>query len=227
MTTPDADRARTAQAFYSRWARGYDWLARHAPGVGRLRSDAVAELDPNPGDTVVDVGCGTGANLPYLRDRVGSAGRVVGVDFAPGPVAVARERVDREGWSNVTVLRGDATHLPVRHADAVLATFLMGMLPDPAATVRTWLTERGADRVALLDLARSTHRLGRLANPLFRVVAAATAPPGTRDHHDEAPIRVLDRRVARAHRTLLEDGVATTHGTRMGGFAYLSAGGRS
>lgn len=224
MTTPDPDRAAAARTFYSRWAPGYDHLARHAPGVRRLRADLADALDLGAGDTVVDVGCGTGATLPYLRERVGPEGRVVGVDFAPGAVTRARDRIDRAGWSNVAVCRGDATRLPLRSADAVVATFLMGMLPDPPATVRDWLDGLGPDRIALLDLARSYRLPGRPCNPLFRLVVRASAPPGTADHHGTSPAHVLDRRVAAAHRAVLETCAATSHETRAGGFAYLSAG---
>jgi len=224
MTVPDPDRASAAQTFYSRWAPGYDRLATRAPGVHRLRTALVDALDLVPGDVVVDVGCGTGATLPYLRDRVGSEGTVVGVDFAPGALARARARIEREGWTNVTVCRGDATRLPLRSADAVAASFLMGMLPDPAATVEGWLDGLDPDRVALLDLARS-HRLpGSALNPLFRLVVRASAPPGTTAHHGESPARVLDRRVAAAHRTVLRRCAEPAHETRAGGFAYLSAG---
>ncbi|MFD1635170.1 class I SAM-dependent methyltransferase [Haloplanus ruber] len=226
MRPPDPDRAAAAQTFYSRWAGVYDRLARRAPGIRRLRRAAVAALDPAPGDTVVDVGCGTGANLPYLRERVGPEGTVVGVDFAPGAVGRARTLVARAGWTNVSVCRAGATRLPLADADAVLATFLVGMLPDPAAAVEEWLVGLAPSRIALLDLARSHRPPGRPLNPLFGVVVAATAPPGTRDHHDDSPARVLDRRVAAAHRTLLDRCSSTDHETRAGGFAYLSAGGR-
>jgi len=224
MSAPDPDRATAASAFYSRWAPGYDYLATHAPGVRRLRADLVDSLDLSPGDTVVDVGCGTGATLPALRERVGPEGRVVGVDFASGAVARARARIERAGWRNVAVCRGDATRPPLCHADAVVASFLIGMLPDPAATVREWIDGLGPDRIALLDLARSHRSPGRPLNPLFRLAVRASAPPGTRAHHGESPARVLDRRVAAAHRTLLETCTATSHETRAGGFAYLSAG---
>lgn len=226
MTTPDADRASAAQAFYSRWAPGYDRLATHAPGVRRLRTAFVDALDLAPGDTAVDIGCGTGATLPYLRERVGSEGTVVGVDFAPGAVARAHDRIERAGWTNVIVCRGDATRLPLRSADAVAASFLVGMLPDPAATVGGWLADLEPNHIALLDLARS-HRLpGRPLNPFFRLAVRASAPPGTKTYHGESPASVLDRRVAAAHRAVLERCTETTHDTRVGGFAYLSAGRR-
>jgi SAM-dependent methyltransferase len=224
MTTPDPDRVAAAQDFYSRWATVYDQLARRAPGIRRLRADTAAALDPDRGDIVVDVGCGTGANFPALRERVGAEGAVIGVDFAPGAVARARRRIRAEGWANVAACRGGATALPIRSADAVVATFLVGMLPAPAAAVRGWLAELDPDRIALLDLARSTRLPGRLCNPLFRVAVVAGAPPGTRDHHGGSPTPVLDRRVAAAHRTLLERCSGTVHETRASGFAYMSAG---
>ena len=67
----------TAQAFYGRWARLYDLIATF-PGVGSWRARAVDSLGLSAGDRVVEMGCGTGANFPYLRERVGPEGQVVG-----------------------------------------------------------------------------------------------------------------------------------------------------
>jgi len=67
------------RGFYGRWARLYDLLAT-LPGVGSWRRQTVAALALDPDDTVVEMGCGTGANVPYLRQRV-SHGRIVGVDL--------------------------------------------------------------------------------------------------------------------------------------------------
>ena len=105
------DPATAAQSFYTRYARIYDLVARHTPGVERLRDRVVDALDPRPGETVVEMGCGTGANLPHLRERIGPGGRVVGLDFAPGALAVARDRTAR--WENVVVARADARRPPV------------------------------------------------------------------------------------------------------------------
>ncbi len=66
-----------------------------------IRRMAVQHLQLRPGDCVLDLGCGTGMSLPMLRDAVGAAGRVVGVDLSPDMLAVARERVRRERWANV------------------------------------------------------------------------------------------------------------------------------
>lgn len=223
--SPTADAAALAQGFYGRWARLYDLLARRTPRIGDLRADAAAALDPAPGETVVDFGCGTGANFRHLRERVGAEGTVVGVDFTPEMLAHARARAAAEGWENVHVVRGDATRPPVARADAVYASFLSGMLPDPAEAVRSWVDELAPRRIALLDLARSARLPGRPLNPLFRLLVVASAPRGLGTLATRAsPTRDLDRRVAAAHRALLDSCAAPTHETRAGGFAYLSAG---
>jgi ubiquinone/menaquinone biosynthesis C-methylase UbiE len=215
------------QSFYSRWARLYDALATRTPGIGSLRARAADRLDLGPGDTVVEMGCGTGANFRHLRERVGPTGTVVGVDFTPGMVATARRRVAREGWENVHVVRADATRPPLRpgDADALLASFVVGMVRDPSAVVDDWLDLVGpGGRVALLDLARSTRRVGRPLNAAFRAFVLASSPPGSRFRPDDSPAAVLDRRVAAAHRRLFARCDDAVHSTHALGFARLSSG---
>jgi ubiquinone/menaquinone biosynthesis C-methylase UbiE len=219
---PDGGVAAT-QAFYSRWARLYDAIARRTPGVGGLRERAATRLDPPSGGVVVDMGCGTGANLPYVRDRVGPTGRVLGVDFTPGVLAVARDRL--ADIPNVGVVRGDATRPPVVDADAVFASFVSGMLSDPAAAVDTWADIVGpGGRLGLLDLARSTHSLGRPLNRAFRVVVRGTSPPGSRAQLTRSPAETLDRRVVAAHTALAERCHDVEHETAALGYARLTVG---
>ena len=52
-------------------------------------------LDLKPGDHVLEIGCGTGRNLPYLRDAVGPQGRVYGVDISAGMLERAQTLRDR------------------------------------------------------------------------------------------------------------------------------------
>jgi ubiquinone/menaquinone biosynthesis C-methylase UbiE len=169
------------------------------------------------------MGCGTGANLPYVRDRVGPTGRVLGVDFTPGVLAVARDRL--ADIPNVGVVRGDATRPPVVDADAVFASFVSGMLSDPAAAVDTWADIVGpGGRLGLLDLARSTHSLGRPLNKAFRVVVRGTSPPGTRLQLTRSPAETLDRRVVAAHTALAERCHDVEHETAALGYARLTVG---
>lgn len=240
-----------AQAFYDRWAGVYDALATRAPGVAGLRRAAADALAPGRGDVVVEMGCGTGANFPYFRERVGPEGVVVGVDFSPGVLALARERVARKGWSNVHVVRGDATRppfappvpaassdgtddagrtpageadagrTPAGEVDAVVATFLTGMLDDPGAAVDRWADLVG-DGGRLCLL-----NLGRSTHPFGRWLNAPFVRfvrAGAPDGGGRDPAARLDRRIAAAHGRLRERCADATYERRLLGFARLSAG---
>src|SRR3972149_632357 len=93
---------------YRRNARFYDLLVRPLPLFERLRRKAVARLRPRPGETVVDLGCGTGLSFELLEHGVGPQGRIIGVEITPEMLAKAREKVARHGWSNVTLIEASA-----------------------------------------------------------------------------------------------------------------------
>lgn len=76
--------------------------------LGRARRDAVEALGLVPGDTVVEIGCGTGANFPLLQKAVGPAGRIVGVDLTDQMLEQARRRIRAHGWRNVDLVLSDA-----------------------------------------------------------------------------------------------------------------------
>lgn len=205
---------------YTTFAALYDRVAR-APGVGRFREWTVRALAPPAGGTVVEFGCGTGANASVVRDRIGSEGRYVGVDLAPGVLRVARRRED---GSRVTFLRGDAARPPIRagSVDAALATFVVGMVAEPAAAVRRWaeVVESGG-RLALCNFRRTTTPVARPALPAFRLFVRLGAPGSA-----GSPVERLDRRVTTAHETLREVCVpdSITCETALGGFLVLTAG---
>lgn len=222
----DAPASMDAPEFYTRVARLYDALARRAPFVGALRRALADALAPEAGATVVEFGCGTGANRPYLAEQIGPDGTYVGVDFAPGVLRVARAR-GRERGDPDQFVRGDATAPPVcgDRVDACCGAFVSGMLSDPAAAVRTWADLVGSGgRLALLDLARTTRPGWRALNPAFRLFVRAGSPPGTAGALERSPAVVQDERVAAAHRALRAVCTEVDSRTAAGGFARVSAG---
>jgi ubiquinone/menaquinone biosynthesis C-methylase UbiE len=211
--------------FYGRWAGLYDHVAT-APGVDRWRR-ATAAAVADPGDTVVEMGCGTGANLPYLRDRVGPEGRVVGLDITGELLDRARRRAVE--YNNVDVLRADATRPPVDEADAIVGTFVCGMFDEPASVVAEWCDVVGSGgRIGLLDATATDDPLGRPLNPLFRAFVAAGAPGS--DFRDvlRAPLSGVDdalsERVAAARETLTDRTESRRYETFALGFVGLLSG---
>ncbi|WP_227352690.1 class I SAM-dependent methyltransferase [Haladaptatus salinisoli] len=215
----------TAQRFYGRWARLYDLLASTTPGLSSLRERAVSELALSPGDTVVEMGCGTGANFPHLRRRVGSEGRVVGVDFTRGMLERARDRVTREGWENVHLVQADAaTFEPREEVDAVLATFVVGMLDDPYTTVGHWTNwVRPGGHLALLDAGQSANPYSWPLNQAFRGLVVASTPGSVLDF-ERPPWNVLDERISEARRALSERAVETRDSEHVMGIVRIAGG---
>ncbi|MCU4925052.1 methyltransferase domain-containing protein [Halobacteria archaeon AArc-dxtr1] len=222
-TAHSNDSTDSTQAFYGRWARLYDLLARRTPGIVRLRRRAAAACRLDPGDTVVEMGCGTGANLPFLRDAVGPEGAVVGIDVTE-PVLQRARRVTAD-YDNVHVVQADATRPPVEEADAVLATFVVGMLPDPAGAVDDWCDLVGSGgHVVLVNAAASEAWYGPPANVALRVVTVLSTPPTTKLRYERSPTNRLTERVTAAHERLCERSLEIAHETHATGVVRLTGG---
>lgn len=101
------------EALYAHEAQGYDAgidAVRKIFGSRYLEhlAAAVDELGIEPGETVVDLACGTGLNFERILERIGDAGRLVGVDLTAAMLEKAAERVRRHGWKNVDLVHADA-----------------------------------------------------------------------------------------------------------------------
>jgi SAM-dependent methyltransferase len=92
----------------------------------------------NGGESVLEIGCGTGAVTLPLAKAVGEYGRVVAVDISEPMLAVARQRVDETGIHNVTLLLGDAQVMALEQGAFDVATSRMGVMffADPVAAFR-------------------------------------------------------------------------------------------
>lgn len=86
---------------HRRRAKRYDWTTQLYYLFGfrewAYRKQAVATLALQRGDTVVEIGCGTGLNFSLLQEAAGCEGNIIGVDLTDSMLSVARERVRRNG----------------------------------------------------------------------------------------------------------------------------------
>ena len=141
---------------YGRTARFYDLalLGYRVAGFDRHRRELIAQLRLKPGDLVVDLGCGTGANFAALLEIVGPAGRVIGVDLSEAMLARAKQRVARKGWRNVELIEADLRDyvLPPQ-MNAAVAAFALEMVPGYDDVIRRISGALAADgRLGLLGL---------------------------------------------------------------------------
>jgi demethylmenaquinone methyltransferase/2-methoxy-6-polyprenyl-1,4-benzoquinol methylase len=124
------DRA-AALAQYRRRARFYDQeLALFEP----IREQAVAALKLRSGDTVLDVGCGTGLSFDLLERQVGAHGRIIGIEQCPEMMARSRARVHGSHWHNIELVCAPAASARIeQRADAALFHFVHDILREDAA----------------------------------------------------------------------------------------------
>jgi ubiquinone/menaquinone biosynthesis C-methylase UbiE len=112
------------------------FVATTTRGFAPLVLDLVAPL---PGEHLLDVACGTGALTHLAAARVGASGRVVGLDFSPGMLAVAARKTHRqEGTAEIEWIEGDAGALPFTDAsfDAVCCQLGLQFFSDRADALR-------------------------------------------------------------------------------------------
>lgn len=157
---------------YDRVARLYSTLEPLFLIFPPARRRAVAALDLKAGDVVLEIGAGTGRNLPYLLDAVGPQGTVIAVDASERMLAEAKKLVERHGWSNVQLLHQDAAELEIgREPDAVLFSLSYSVLPDPApALARAWQLLRPSSRLGVMDMGLTHARFRRVLDPIARVL---------------------------------------------------------
>ena len=156
---------------FTKWAPVYN--ATHAWTLPGRRAARLA-LGARPGDRVLDLACGTGLNLPHLRELVGDRGSVVGVDLTPAMLEVARRLIAVRGWQNVEVREADAAQLPFpdESFDKAICTFALNIIPGCAQAieeVRRVLIPGG--RFVSLETRSGLHRLPGWLKPLPQICA--------------------------------------------------------
>lgn len=135
----------------------------------RWREFAVSLLKLKPGESALDICCGTGDFLPPLKKVVGSSGKVVGIDFCPPMLAQAHRKFPQIGLS-----LGDAGRLPVATGafDAVTVGWGIRNVPDIDAAHREIARVLGPKgRFVSLDMARPENPLlGPISRWVFNTI---------------------------------------------------------
>jgi len=143
---------------YRKKAKHYDItnLLYPVPGYPHraLRLRAVRALGLRAGDTVIDIACGTGLNFSLLEDVIGPAGRIVGVDLTDAMLGRAQDRIEANGWRNISLVQSDAAEFDFpAEVDAILSTYALTQVPGCAQVIANGAAAlSGGGRWVVLDV---------------------------------------------------------------------------
>ncbi len=207
---------------YRRKAKHYDLTSRFYPAPGypqrahRLR--AVQALGLRPGDSVVDIACGTGLNFSLIERLIGPEGRIVGVDLTDAMLAQAQRRIETHGWSNVSLVQADAAEFDFpAEVDAILSTWALTQVPECGDVIAHGAAAlSGGGRWVVLDLKAPDNAPRWLA----QFGTAVVRPFGSIDEW-------IGRRPWEAIRAAMQETLADVSWTELVfGTAFLAAGAR-
>lgn len=92
----------------------------------------VAFSEVQPGQTVLDLGCGGGLDLILAAGKVGATGKVIGVDMTDEMLTLARKNIARSGFTNIEVKKGKIEALPIdsESVDWVISNCVINLSPE-------------------------------------------------------------------------------------------------
>jgi len=178
------------------------------------RRKAVEALGLRRGDTVVEIGCGTGINFPLLHGAVGPEGRIIGVDLTDAMLEQANRRVKTSGWTNIELVQSDAAAFTFpEQVDGVISSFALTLVPEFERVIRNGCGALApGKRWVILDFKLPSG----LLSPLALVGIFLTKPFGVqKELAERRPWEVMKKILANTSMVEI-----------YGGFSYIAAGER-
>jgi demethylmenaquinone methyltransferase/2-methoxy-6-polyprenyl-1,4-benzoquinol methylase len=121
-----------AKRFYDRISKSYDYLT--ATSERKYAEKALDRLSIEEGETVLEIGFGTGHCLKRIAERVGQTGKAYGIDISSGMMEVTKRKLEEAGlMDRVELYCSDAMNLPYANSvfDAVFTSFTLELFDTP------------------------------------------------------------------------------------------------
>ena len=90
------------------------------------------------GDVVIDLGSGAGNDAFIARHETGETGKVIGIDFTPAMIELARKNAEARGLNNVEFRQGDIEKMPVTSnvADVIVSNCVLNLVPNKDGVIK-------------------------------------------------------------------------------------------
>jgi len=158
----------SARISYNQMSRCYDLIS--GTSERQFCGEGLQMLRASSGETILEIGFGTGHSLLTLAKSVGALGHIYGIDLSEGMFAIARSRIERNELMKIVDLRcGDATELPygTETLDAIFSSFtleLFDTIEIPSVLHECWRVLKNQGRICIVSLSRSGKQ-----NPMVRL----------------------------------------------------------
>ena len=134
-----------------------DFFALFGFNISGWRRQAIAALNLKPGDTVVDIGCGTGNNFPLLYQAVTSSGKIIAVDISEAMLNQARQTIASNKWTNFQLVCSDVVQFQFpSEVNAVVSAYTLILVSDCKQVIsNAYKSLSPGGRLVILDMAWS------------------------------------------------------------------------
>lgn len=167
------ERSKITQATYDAvFSKIYDHIQNH---MIRLKKPAVNELNLTLDDKVISFCCGTGQEFPFIQQKIGQNGKILGIDYSKGMLDRAQKRNENNNWNNVSLVYSDVLNLPDKtfengEYDAGICTLGLSIIPDPQYAFKTLKNAiKPGGRIVVGDI-QSFTGITSLLNPLLTII---------------------------------------------------------
>ena len=143
---------------YRQRAGNYDFTANLYYLIGypewKYRRIAVDALGLKPGNTVIEIACGTGLNFELYQKAIGPTGKIIGVDLTDAMLGQAKQRIEKHAWENVELVHSDALAYPFpTGVDGIISTYALSLIPEaPVILERAIQALKPGGRLSLIEL---------------------------------------------------------------------------
>ncbi|EIJ39367.1 methylase involved in ubiquinone/menaquinone biosynthesis [Galbibacter orientalis DSM 19592] len=95
--------------YYDKLSVLYDYISNWY--YKKARNYAIKELQLKNGQTVLNVPCGTGVNFKYFNEYLNNTGLIIGIDLSSGMLDKVKQKIEKNGWTNVKIELNNATKI--------------------------------------------------------------------------------------------------------------------
>jgi demethylmenaquinone methyltransferase/2-methoxy-6-polyprenyl-1,4-benzoquinol methylase len=163
---------RVKKIYDSKVATKYD--STMPPFFRRWKRKAFERSTLKRGDDVLVFCCGTGGDFPYIIEKIGENGRIVGVDFSAEMLRQAKQRVSENGWKNIELIEADVTELKdgkLGSFDSAVCTLGLSIIPDHVSGYQNLISHvKHGGEVIIGDMQLASGFLG-IFNPITILMA--------------------------------------------------------